>query len=205
MSLDLAGLLVLAAGSLAGALGGALRQLVHLGALALGALAARALGPALVGAMAGAGASAALARPLASLAVLVAVFAAASLVGHLLLRAARGHGPRPAADRGLGALLGGVQAGLAVWAAVSLLAAWGRPVGPAALGLDPGHGDLGAIGREHSLLDAWAPAEADALRRQLPALRDAGTANPLERARQAAEAADRALQRQAEQLEKAAR
>jgi len=206
VTLDLAGLGVLCAGAAVGALAGALRQVVHLGAVALAAALARPLAPGLEGLVGRTGAAPAQAGPVATLAAFLGLFLVLGAAGQLLLRLARRRdGGRSAADRGLGALLGGLHAFVALWAALSLLVLWGRPVGPARWGLDPGRGDLVAFAREHNLLALVAPAQARAVREQLPALRDALERGPLERARQAAEAAERAQRAKQEEAEKAGR
>jgi len=206
VTVDLAGLALLCGGAVAGALAGALRQLVHLGAVALAALLARPLAPGLEALVGRSGAAPAQAGPLATLAAFLGLFLVLGAVGQLLVRLVRRRdGARSAADRGIGALLGGLHAFMALWAALSLLALWGRPVGPAGWGLDPGRGDLMAFARERNLLAVVAPAQARTVREQLPALRDALEHGPLERARQAAEEAERAQRARQEALEKAGR
>jgi len=169
VSLDLLTLLVVAVGALVGALAGALRQVVRLLALLLAALLAPRLAPRL---------SALLERLLpdrgaaATLAVALAfagLFLLAWLAGRVLLRLLASEAERGGADRGFGALLGGLQAALAAWMVLSLLALWGRPLGP----LDPAEGQVGALVRRFNLLDLSAPAEARALRERLPRVRQA--------------------------------
>ncbi len=197
LSLDLLGLGVLAAGAAAGAFTGAVRQLVHLVALGLSALLAPALSPILAGPasrlLPGLGA------PMAALAAFALSFALLSVAGHLLIR--RREGGRRPADRGLGALLGGLQAAVGVWAVLSLLVLWDRPLGGQDLRIDPREGDLAAFAREHNLLQAILPEQLRQLREKLPAAREAVEGGALRAADEAARKAREAL----EQAEKAAR
>jgi hypothetical protein len=212
-SADLCGLAVLAAAALGGALAGALRQVVHVAAVGLAALVAGPLGGALEGSVArllGEG-QAPLAGPLARLVAFVAVFLGAGLLAQVVLAALRRGAPASPANRAAGALLGGGQAALALWALCSLLVLWGRPLGPPAFRLDPTQGDLFGFARDHNLIEAVAPGEAALLREKLGTLRDAaGTGDgpglgPIDRARQAVEEAGVAARRAEEALEKAAR
>jgi len=199
VSIDLLGLAVLAAGAATGALTGALRQVVHLAALGLSALLAPALSPLLAGPISRLLPRPELGAPVAALGALVLSFALLSVGGHLLLRG-RGGGRRPA-DRGLGALLGGFQAAVGVWAALSLLVLWDRPVGGKELRLDPREGDLAAFAREHNLLEAVLPEELRQLRQKLPAAREAVEGEALRTATEAAKRARQAL----DEAEKAAK
>jgi hypothetical protein len=212
-SADLAGLAVLAAAALGGALAGALRQVVHVAAVGLAALLAGPLGGALERSVAGllGEGQAPLAGPLARLAAFVGVFLAAGLVAQVVLAALRRGSPASPANRAAGALLGGAQAALALWALCSLLVLWGGPVGPPAFRLDPSQGDLLGFARDHNLLEAVAPREAALLRGRLGALREAAGKGseegegPVDRARRTVEEAGAAARRAEEALEKAAR
>lgn len=204
MSLDLLGILVLAIAAATGALTGALRQLVHLGAVALGALVAPHLGRLLEGAARRVVEPGGAARAVAAFAGFALTFALVSVAGHLLLQGRTGRAARSASDRGLGALLGGGQAAVGTWAALSLLVVWDRPVGPRGLRLDPADGDLAGFAREHNLLDSAAPGQARELRERLPALREA-LERPVERADEAARKAGGALRRVEKAAEDAAR
>lgn len=169
MSLDLLTLLVVAVGALVGALAGALRQVVRLLALLLAALLAPRLAPRLAAPLErlvpdrGAAGTVAVGLAFAGL------FLLAWLAGRVLLRLLASEAERGGADRGFGALLGGLQAALAAWMVLSLLALWGRPLGP----LDPAEGQVGALVRRFNLLELSAPAEARALRERLPRVRQA--------------------------------
>jgi len=173
VSLDLLALLLVAAGALFGALAGALRQVVRLASLGLAALLAPRLAPRVSGPLErllpdrGAAGTAAVALAFAALFLLL------WLLGRVLLRLLVSEAERGPADRGFGALLGGLQAALAAWMVVSLLALWGRPVGPRAFRLDPAEGQVGPLVRRHNLVDLAAPAEAQALRERLPRVREA--------------------------------
>jgi hypothetical protein len=200
-AIDLLGLAALAAGSATGALTGALRQVVHLGALGLAGLLAPALGPLLarpLGKVLPLGGLAAAAGAFAAFAL---CFAALSLAGHLALRAGERRARRSAADRGLGALLGGLQTAFGLWAVLSLLVLWDRPIGRGGLRIDPRQGDLAAFAREHNLLEAVLPARLRQVRETLPAAREALERGALERAGEGARRAREAL----EQADRAAR
>lgn len=173
MSLDLVGLSLVVLGAVAGALAGALRQVVRLLALAAAALLAPRLAPRLAGPI-----ERILSEPGAAAAVAVALafallFLLLWLLGRVVLRIAASEAERGAADRGFGALLGGLQALLAVWMAVSVLALWGRPLGTRSFRLDPTQGQLAGVVRTHNLLDLVAPADARMLRERLPKVREA--------------------------------
>lgn len=199
MSLDLLGLGVLAAGAATGALTGALRQVVHLAALGLAALLAPVLSPLLAGPVSRLLPRPELGAPVAAFGALALSFALLAVAGHLLLRGREGG--RRSADRGLGALLGGLQAAVGVWAALSLLVLWNRPVGGKELRLDPGEGDLAAFAREHNLLEAVLPEQLRQLREKLPAAREAVESGAVRSATEAARKARQAL----DQAEKAAK
>jgi len=173
VSLDLLALLLVAAGALIGALAGALRQVVRLLALALAAVLAPRLAPQVAGPLERLLPERGAAGPMAVALAFAALFLLLWLLGRLLLRLLASEAERGPADRGFGALLGGLQAALAAWMVISLLALWGRPIGPQGFRLDPGEGQVGALVKLHNLVDLAAPAEAQALRERLPRVREA--------------------------------
>lgn len=121
-TIDLAVLAALALAAILGASSGALRQLVQLAAVVAGALAARQFA-APVAAGLGRLASAPVARAIAPAFLFLGVAALVSLVGVALLRGtAVSRAVRGPADRGLGALLGGVKSALVAWVILSVLA-----------------------------------------------------------------------------------
>jgi membrane protein required for colicin V production len=161
--LDLAVLGLLAISSIAGAVSGALRQVVSLAAVALGALAARAWTDDVAAGLARTF------RPLAGLGAPVLLFlgvaALASLVGALLLRGTGlARAVRTPADRGAGALLGGAKGALAAWVLLSALALAG-PLAPGALARLARDSDLYALARRHNLLERLDPRAAGAAER----------------------------------------
>jgi membrane protein required for colicin V production len=172
LTLDLLVLLVLAVAAVSGAASGALRQCVGLGAAVLGWLAARHLGvPVAEGLsrwMPGP-----LARAVAPVLLFAGIFALGTLLGALALRAtgisAVVRGP---ADRGLGALLGGVKGALVAWVLLSalVLAAGGAP---RVFGVDLRGSDFAAMSARHDLLRRLDPERARALQRVLRAARAA--------------------------------
>jgi membrane protein required for colicin V production len=172
MTLDLAVLAVIAVAALLGAAGGALRQVVQLAAVLLGWLAARKLGAPVAEGFARS-MPALLARAAASALLFLGTFAAASLLGALLLRATGlARVVRGPADRGIGALLGGAKGALAVWVLLSAVAlAGGR--GPRGLALDLEATDFGGLARRHNLLLGLDPKAAGLLGRALRTARDA--------------------------------
>lgn len=200
---DLLGLGVLAAAALGGALAGALRQAVHLLAVALAALLAGPLGRALAGAVGGllGEGQGPLAGPLARLLAFAGVFVAAGMAAHLALGALWRSGKASPANRALGALLGGAQAALGLWALCSLLVLQGGAVGPPGFRLDPSRGDLFGFARDHNLLELVAPGEVALLRERLGAAGGEG-GGPVERARRAVEEAAAAARRTGEALER---
>jgi hypothetical protein len=200
-TLDLLGLAALTVGAATGALAGGLRQAVHLGALGLAALLAPALSPLLAGPISRLLPQKGLGPPVAAFVALAFCFAALSLAGHLALRSSGRDGRRPPADRALGALLGGLQAAVGLWAVLSLLVLWDRPLGGKGLRLDPRQGDLCGFAREHNLLEAVLPRQLRQIREKLPAVRQAVEKGTRDQASEAAHRARRAL----EQAEKPAR
>jgi membrane protein required for colicin V production len=150
VTIDLVVLAFLAVSALAGALSGALRQVVSLLAAAAGVLASRAwsaeVGAGLARRFSG------LARPLAPALLFFGAFAVVSLGGALLLRAGGvSRVVRGPADRGIGALMGGAKGGVVAWALLSLLALAGD-LAPAALRAAARGSDLAALARAHNLV-----------------------------------------------------
>jgi membrane protein required for colicin V production len=164
MALDLAVLLIVALGAVLGAVSGALRQLVQLAAVALGWLAARRLGAAVAEGL-GRSLPPLLARSAASAVLFLGVAALVSLVGALVLRGTGfAHAVRGPADRGVGALLGGVKAGVVLWVLLSALALAGAAA-PRALAVDPRASEFAALARSYNLLERIAPEPVRAIER----------------------------------------
>jgi membrane protein required for colicin V production len=183
--LDLVVLTVLALAALHGAMGGALRQLVQLLAAVVGWVAARHLA-APVAAGLGHWFPGFLARPGASALLFLGTYAAVSLLGGAVLSGAAGGVVRGPADRGAGALLGGVKGGLGAWVLLSALALAG--------GVLPGRfGEAGAseylgLARGHNLLVKLDPSRVRVLERILDAARAARRQGAPAGDREAAEA-----------------
>ncbi len=180
MALDLVLVAVLALASILGAATGALRQLVQLGAVVLAWIVARSLG---------ADVARGIARTMpdfvsraAGPAILfLGTFAAASLVGVLLLRASgMSRAVRTPVDRALGALVGGAKGALAAWVLLSALALAGRST-PTRLARWARGSDLAALAARHNLLVHLDPSAARALERALEAARRAQRAGALPR------------------------
>jgi membrane protein required for colicin V production len=199
MTLDLAVLAVLAIAALLGAATGALRQLVSLGAVVLGVLAARAWTDDVA-----AGLARTLqpgARLVAPLLLFLGVFALASLAGAVVLRLTGvSRVVRGPADRGAGAILGGVKGLLAAWALLSALALAGKSAPDRFLRWSQGSEAL-ALCREHNLVRRLRPEAAAAVERALEAARrverSGGLARDPESARLLAHPRVRALQERA--------
>jgi membrane protein required for colicin V production len=175
VTLDLVVLALLALSALFGAVGGALRQVVQLGAAVLGWLAARHLGAAVAAGLAR-HVPALLARAVAPSLLFVGTFALASLLGGAVLRATGLAGVvRGPADRGCGALLGGAKGALIAWVLLSALALAGGEV-PGTEALHHRQSDFAAIAREHNLLVRLDPEAARGLERVVRAAREAARA-----------------------------
>jgi len=71
---------------------------------------------------------------------------------------------RGPADRGFGALLGGVKAGAVVWILLSALALAGTAA-PRTLALDPRASEFASLARRYNLLERLAPEPVRALER----------------------------------------
>lgn len=155
MNLDLACVLTVVAAAVAGAFGGAIRQLTRLGAVAAGWLGSRWLAPQLAPLLQGK-VPAFAAHPIATVAAflgctVVALIAARLVLALTPLRRLPGSGT----DRATGALLGAAQACVVVWVALSALASWGKPISLGGITLDPSTSELAGLAR-----DLGTPARA---------------------------------------------
>lgn len=163
-TIDLAALAAVALAAVLGASSGALRQLVQLAAVAAGGLAAHHLA---VPVAAGLGrfASAPVARVVAPTFLFLGVSALISLVGGALLRGtAAARAVRGPADRGLGALLGGVKGALGAWVLLSILALAGR-LAPEGLSRALRSSQLVDLAGRYDLVERVAPDGARTLER----------------------------------------
>jgi membrane protein required for colicin V production len=180
-TLDLLVLGVLLLFAVAGAIGGALRQLVPLAAVVAGWLAARHLPPRLSTTLLGARPPAWERAALAA-GCFVAGAVAVSLVGRAITRRLHGPDGHPGpADRAVGALLGGTKAALGCWVLLSALALAHGPVTLFSHKLDLRGSDFGSLAARHNLLEAAAPRQARLLERLFGALRDPGVKERLRR------------------------
>jgi uncharacterized membrane protein required for colicin V production len=160
VTLDLACLAVLVLAAMGGAFAGAVPQLAHAAAVLAGWAGARALGPGIAPLLQGK-VPAFAAHPLASVAAFVGCTLLATLAARLLLAFTplrRASGSR--ADRGLGALLAGLQAALVLWVALSALAVWNRPVKVGSVAVDPAGSELVGLAREWNALGPLARLRA---------------------------------------------
>jgi membrane protein required for colicin V production len=163
MTLDLAllGLVLLAA--LAGAVTGALRQVLTLAGVVAGWAAARFLAPHLVRQL---DAPSAATRALVVAGTFVAAWVVASLLGRAVRRAVQGEEERPGGlDRVLGALLGAAKGTLVAWVFLALLALLGGKVALGSVRIDDRHSRAAAWAARHDLLAAADPGAARTLRR----------------------------------------
>lgn len=162
-ALDLAALGAVALAALLGASSGALRQLVQLGAMVAGILAARQLAAPVAAGLARF-ASEPVARVVAPAFLFLGITALVSLVGVALLRGTAVsrvvHGP---ADRGAGALLGGAKGVLGAWALLSI-ASHAAALAPA-VERAVGASQLASLAARHDLVERLAPGSARALDR----------------------------------------
>lgn len=164
MALDLVVLLLVALAAALGAVSGALRQVVQLAAVGLGWLAARRLGAPVAEGL-GRSLPPLVARAAASTVLFLGVAALVSLAGALVLRGTGvARAVRGPADRGFGALLGGVKAGAVVWILLSALALAGTAA-PRTLALDPRASEFASLARRYNLLERLAPEPVRALER----------------------------------------
>jgi membrane protein required for colicin V production len=165
--------------AIAGALSGALRQLVSLAAALLGVAAARALARPV-----GEGLAHRIsphARALAPALLFLGVFFLASLLGKALLRLGGGGAVRGPVDRGAGALLGGAKAAVVLGVVLSAVALAGDLV-PASVARYVDGSDFAAFTRAHNLVVAGLdPATARRLERALEAARRARAQGLLDR------------------------
>ena len=172
MLVDVLALALLAVAALHGAVGGALRQLLQLGAAVVAWLAARHLA-APVAAGLERWMPRLMARPAASALLFLGCFALVSLLGGLVLRATRlAAAVRGPSDRGLGALLGGTKGALAVWVLLSAAALAGQAL-PGRTGAELGSSELAGLARAHNLLTRIDPGRARMIERVLQAARQA--------------------------------
>jgi membrane protein required for colicin V production len=163
----------------AGALSGALRQLVSLAAALLGVAAARGLARPVGEGLAQRFSP--YARALAPALLFLGVFFLASLLGKALLRFGGGGAVRGPVDRGAGALLGGAKAAVLVGVVLSAVALAGDLV-PASVARHVDGSDFLAFARAHNLVRAGLdPATARRLDRALQAARRARAQGLLER------------------------
>jgi len=160
VTLDRACLSILVLAAVGGAFAGALPQLAHVGAVVAGWAGARAVGPRIAPLLQGR-VPAFAAHPIASVAAFVGCTLAATLaVRALLFLTPLRRIPGSRADRGLGALLAGLQAALVLWVGLSALAVWNRPVRVGGLELDPAGSELVGLARECNALGPLASPRA---------------------------------------------
>jgi len=170
--LDVLVLVVLALAALHGAMGGALRQLVQLGAALVGWLAARHLAAPVATGL-GRWFPGFLARPGAAVLLFVGAFALVSLLGALVLRATSvSTVVRGPTDRAGGALLGGVKGALVAWVLLSALALAGGTL-PGRIGSGARGSEYVSLARQHNLLMRIDASKARLLERVLKAAREA--------------------------------
>ena len=149
-TLDLACLAVVALASIGGAFAGAIPQLAHLGALVAGVAGARALGPMVAPLLQGR-VPAFAAHPISVLLAFLACTVGVTLVVRLLFRfTPLRRIPGGRADRGLGAMLGGLQALVVVWVALSAFSVWNRPLRLGEFVADPSRSELVGLAREYN-------------------------------------------------------
>lgn len=180
MTVDLAVLAVLVVAAIAGALSGALRQLVSLGAALLAVAAARGLSHPVGEGLARRFTPSA--RVLAPALLFLGVFSLASLLGRAALRLGGLAGAvRGPVDRSAGALLGGAKAGVVALAVLSLWALAGDLV-PEGIARYARGSDFVAVAKAHNLVVASLdPQAARRLERALEAARRARAQGLLER------------------------
>ncbi len=172
MLLDVLVLLALALAARHGAMGGALRQLVQLGAALVGWLAARQLAAPVANGL-GRWFPGFLARPGAAVLLFLGAFALVSLLGTLVLRATSvSTVVRGPTDRAGGAVLGGLKGALVVWVLLSALALAGGTL-PGRMGAGMRGSEYVSLARDHNLLLRIDPAKARLLERVLRAAREA--------------------------------
>lgn len=150
MTLDHVCVAIVALAAIAGAFAGAFPQVAHMAAVVAGLVGARVLGPMLAPLLQGR-VPAFAAHPIAGLVAFFACTAAATVITRLLFRSKplqRILGGR--FDRALGASLGGGQALVVLWVALSALAVWNRPIRLGGFVADPQQSELAAFARENN-------------------------------------------------------
>jgi membrane protein required for colicin V production len=172
VTIDLVAVALLAVAAASGSFSGALHQLVHLGGMVVGWLAAWHLGPPIARSLSRWLPQTA-ARGAAGVLLFLGFSILAAWIGHRLLATKRvSDAVRSPPDRGLGALLSGAKAALTIWIALSALALVGGRVSLGRFALDGAGSDLAALAHRHNLLTTWSPVTSRALERLLTDLRD---------------------------------
>jgi uncharacterized membrane protein required for colicin V production len=159
VTLDLACLAIVVIAAIGGAFAGAVPQLAQLVALVAGWAGARVLGPMLAPMLQGR-VPAFAAHPIAALVAFLLCTMLAALAARLVfsltpLRSI----PGGSADRGLGAMLGGGQALVVVWVALSAFAVWNRPIHLGNFVADPDRSELVGFARENNAFGSTVRAE----------------------------------------------
>lgn len=156
MTLDEACLIAVVFAALCGAFTGALSQLAQLCAAGAGFAGSRLFGPRL-SRLIDSRVPLFVAPAAASLIAFVVCATVAGLAVRALLGAFARRERRGGWDRALGALLGGGQAALVLWVALTALAVFGRPLKLGPVVADPRHSDLVAFARRHGAFARTAP------------------------------------------------
>jgi membrane protein required for colicin V production len=181
VTLDLVVLALLVVTAVAGAVSGALRQLLGMVGAVAGWAAARFLAPVALQHLLARPPSPA-SRAMAAVLAFVAGALVATLLARALLRRVQGAGGRPGAlDRAAGALLGGAKAGLVAWVLLSVLNLMGGRVTLGPLRIDGRGSDFASLAARHDLLELTDPRAAQALRHLVEAARDPKARERLER------------------------
>jgi membrane protein required for colicin V production len=174
LDLCLLGLVLLVA--LAGAVSGALRQVLKLAGVVAGWAAARWLAPLLVRQLE---APSATARALVTAGTFLAAWVLVGWLGRSIRKAVQGEEERPGAfDRLMGALLGAAKGALVAWVFLALLALAGGRLALGSVRIDDRGSRAAALAARHDLLALADPEAAGSLRRLLALWRD-----PAKRAR----------------------
>jgi membrane protein required for colicin V production len=181
MALDLAVLGLLLVAALAGAMSGALKQLLGMVGVVAGWAAARFVAPLALRHLLARPPSAS-ARAAAAVLAFVAGAVVATLLARALLRSVQGRDGRPGPlDRAGGALLGGAKAGLVAWVFLSVLALLGGRITLGPLRVDGRGSDFAAVAARHDLLELTDPRAARALRQLVEAAQNPKARERLER------------------------
>ena len=170
MTLDLAvlGLVLLAA--VAGAVSGALRQVLKLAGVVAGWAAARWLAPRVVQEL---HAPSAATRVAITAGVFLATWLVVALLAPTILRAVQGEEERPGGlDRLLGALLGAAKGGLVAWVLLALLALLGGRLAIGSLLIESRGSRAAALAARHDLLSLASPRAARLAQRLVEIWRD---------------------------------